>query len=120
MHTLGDIDHQVGASGVGTEGPDLTGVRHIPAELVSEETGTELVIVTGVDLAGLDRKGELLLDGESLDVETVVLVLRLRQSNDGGLSLDGLTVRDDGVGDLEGNTGVVLLEILLREIQDDV
>ena len=67
-----------------------------------------------IKLAGLDGERELLLDGQSLDVETVVLVLGLRQSNDRRLSLDGLTVTDDGVGDLEGNTSVVLLQILTR------
>ena len=112
LHTLGGIDEDVGASGVGAEAPDLTRVGDVPAELVSKKTSTELVIVTGVNLAGLNGERELLLDGQSLDVETVVLVLGLRQSNDRGLSLDGLTVTDDGVGDLEGNTGVVLLEIL--------
>lgn len=112
LHTLGDIDEQVGAGGVGTEAPNLPGVSDVPAELVSEETSTELVIVTSVDLAVLDGEGELLIDGHGLDVETVVLVLGLGQSDDGGLGLDGLTVRDDGVGDLERDTSVVLLEIL--------
>lgn len=41
-----------------------------------------------------------------------MLVLRLGQSDNGGLGLDRLTVRDDRVGDLERNTGVVLLQIL--------
>ena len=112
LHTLRDIDEQVRAGRVGTEAPNLTGVRDIPAELVRENASTSLEIVAGVDLAGLDGERELLLDGHGLDVETVVLVLRLRQGDHRGLGLDGLTVRDDGVGDLEGNTGVVLLEIL--------
>ena len=33
------------------------------------------------------------------------------------LACDGLTVRDDGVGDAEGNTGVILLEILQANLQ---
>lgn len=78
LNTLGDINEQVRAGGVGAEAPNLPGVSDVPAELVSEDTGTELVIVTGVDLAGLDGEGELLFDGHSLDVETVVLILGLR------------------------------------------
>ena len=41
-----------------------------------------------------------------------MFVLGLGQGNDGGLGLDGLTVTDDGVRNLEGNTSVVFLEIL--------
>ena len=112
LHTLRDIDEHVGAGRVGAEAPDLPGIGDVPAELVRERARTELVIVTGADLAGLDGLRELRLDGHGLDEETVVLVLGLGQRNDGRLSLDGLTVTDDGVGDLEGNTSVVLLEIL--------
>ena len=116
LNTLSDINEQVGAGGVGTEAPNLPGVSDVPAELVSEETSTELVIVTSVDLAVLDGEGELLIDGHGLDVETVVLVLGLGQSDDGGLGLDGLTVSDNGVRNLEGDTSVVLLEILRRAV----
>jgi hypothetical protein len=41
-----------------------------------------------------------------------VLVLRLRQGDDGGLGLDSLTVPDNGIGLLERDTGMVFLEIL--------
>lgn len=112
LNSLGDIDQQVGASGVGAETPDLPGIGDIPAVLVSEETGTDLEIVTGADDAVLDGLGEFLLDGESLGEYTVVLVLGLGEGDDARLSLDGLTVGNDRVGNLEGNTGVVVLEIL--------
>ena len=115
LHTLGDIDQHVRAGGVGTETPDLPGIGDVPAVLVGEDTRADLVILAGVDLAGLDGHGKLLVDGHGLDVETVMLVLRLRKSDNRRLSLDGLTVTDDGVGDLEGNTSVVLLEILNRQ-----
>ncbi len=114
LDTLRDIDQDVGTSGVGTEAPDLTSVGDVPAELVGEDTRTDLVIVTSVDLAGLDGLSELLVDRLSLGVETIVLVLRLREGDDRRLSTDRLTVADDGVGDLEGDTSVVLLEILHR------
>jgi hypothetical protein len=46
-----------------------------------------------------------------------VLVGRLGQSSHGRESSDGLTVRDNGVGDTERDTGVVLLEILKTDLQ---
>lgn len=112
LNTLCDIDEQVGASGIGAETPDLTSIGDIPAELVRKKAGAQLVIVTSADLAGLDGECELLLDGHGLNVDTVVLVLRLGERNDRGLGLDGLTVRNDGVGNLQWDTSVVLLEIL--------
>ena len=112
LHTLRDIDEHVRASGVRTEAPDLAGIGDVPAELVGEDARADLVIVAGVDLAGLDRLREGLVDGQGLRVETVVLVLRLRKRDNGRLGLDGLAETDDGVRNLEGNTGVVLLEIL--------
>ena len=75
LHTLGGIHEDVGASGVRTEAPDLTRVGDVPAELVGEDSRADLVIVTRVDLAALDRLGERLVDGLSLRVQTVVLVL---------------------------------------------
>ena len=112
LHTLRDIDEHVRASGVRTEAPDLAGIGDVPAELVGEDARADLVIVAGVDLAGLDRLREGLVDGQGLRVETVVLVLRLGERDDGRLRLDGLTVANDRVRNLEGDTSVVLLEIL--------
>ncbi|KAK1256398.1 hypothetical protein MKX07_008657 [Trichoderma sp. CBMAI-0711] len=114
---LGLVDEQVGTSAVGAEGPDLSGVGDIPAEVVSEDTGTSLEIVTGGDLAALDGVGELLVHGLSNHVETVVLVGGLGQGSDAGLGLDGLTVLDDRVGDDQGDTGVVVLEVVQANLE---
>jgi hypothetical protein len=114
---LGLVNEQVGTVGVGTEAPNLTGIGDVPAVLVSEDTGTSLEIVTRADLAGLDGEGDLLVKGLSSDVETVVLVGRLGQSSDARSAADGLTVLDNGVGDTERNTSVVLLEILQANLQ---
>ncbi|TKW57868.1 hypothetical protein CTA1_8343 [Colletotrichum tanaceti] len=114
---LGLVDEQVGASGVGAEGPDLTGVGDVPAEVIGQNAGTSLEVITGADLAGLDLLGELLVNGLSDHVDTVVLVGRLRQSSDAGLADNGLTVLDDGVGDDEGNTGVVVHQIVQANLQ---
>lgn len=62
LHTLGDIDQDVGASCVGTKTPDLTGVGNVPAELVGEDARADFVIVAGVDFARLDGQRELLVD----------------------------------------------------------
>jgi hypothetical protein len=114
---LGLVNEQVGTVGVGTEAPNLTGIGDVPAVLVSEDTGTSLEIVTRADLAGLDGEGDLLVKGLSSDVETVVLVGRLGQSSDARSAADGLTVLDNGVGDTERNTSVVLLKILQANLQ---
>ena len=114
---LGLVDKQVGTGGVGTEAPNLTGIGDIPAVLVGKDTGTSLEVVTGTDLTRLNGQGDLLVKGLSSDVETVVLVGRLGQSSHARCATNGLTVLDDGVGNTEGNTSVVLLEILQANLQ---
>ncbi|KAI6748621.1 hypothetical protein HG530_015394 [Fusarium avenaceum] len=117
LDSLGLVDQQVSTSAVRTEGPDLSGVGDIPAEVVGKDTGTSLEIVTGADLATLDGKSKLLLNGLSNHVQTVVLVGGLGQSSDAGLGSNGLTVLNDGVGDDQGNTGVILLKILEANLE---
>jgi hypothetical protein len=114
---LGLVNQQVGTSAIRTEGPDLTGVSDIPAEVVSEDTGTGLEIVTGGNLASLDRKREFLLNRLSNHVQTVVLVGGLGKSSNARLALDSLTVLDDGVGDDQRDTGVVFLKILQANLE---
>ncbi len=83
---LGLVNEQVGAVGVGTESPDLAGIGDIPAEVVGQETGAGLEIVTGADPARLDLLGKLLVQGLGNHVQTVVLVGRLGQSSDARLA----------------------------------
>lgn len=80
--------------------------------LVSHEPSTSLEIVTGTDLAVLNGEGEFFIEGLGLEIQTVMLVLGLGQGDDGGLGLDGLTVTNDGVRNLEGNASMIFLEIL--------
>ena len=117
LNSLGLVNQQVGTGGVGTEAPNLTGIGNVPAVLVSHETGTKLEVVTGADLASLNGEGDLLVHGLGSEVQTVVLVGGLGQGSHAGLSSDGLTVRHNGVGDTEGNTGVVLLKILKTDLK---
>jgi len=117
LNSLGLVNQQVGTGGVGTEAPNLTGISDIPAVVVSENTGTSLEVVLGADLARLNGEGDLLIHGLSSEVQTVVLVGRLGQGSHARLGSDGLTVGDDGVGNAERNTSVVLLEILKTDLQ---
>ena len=112
LHTLGDVDQQIGTGSIGTETPDLPGIGNVPSELVGHDPGTSLEIVTGADFAVLDSEGEFLFDGLGLEIQTVMLVLRLGQCSYGGLGLNGLTVADDGVRNLEGDASVVFLKVL--------
>jgi hypothetical protein len=117
LNSLGLVNEQVGAIAIRTESPDLTGISDIPVVVVGKDTGTGLEIVTSADLARLNGERKLLLNGLSNHVQTVVLVGRLGQSSDAGLPRDGLTVLDDGVGDGERDTSVVLLKILQANLE---
>lgn len=117
LNSLGLVNQQVGTGTIRTESPDLTGISDIPTEVIGQDTGTSLEIITGRDLAALNGQRKLLINGLSNHVQTVVLVGGLGQSRHAGLALDGLTVLDDGVRDVERNTGVVLLEILQANLK---
>lgn len=117
LDSLSLVDQQVGTAAVRTEAPDLTGIGDIPAVLVGQDTGTSLEIVTWVDLAALDGLANLLIQLVGSNVQTVVLVGRLGQGGHARVAGDSLTVRDDGVGDTERNTSVVLLEILQANLK---
>ena len=77
LNTFRDIDKQVRASCFGTETPDLTSIGYIPTELIGEQTGTNLEIITRVDLAIFNGSRKFLVKRLGLDVKTIVLVLRL-------------------------------------------
>jgi hypothetical protein len=117
LHTLGNINHQVRTGGIGAETPDLASIGHVPAVLVSENTSASLEIVARVDLAVLDRLAELIFQWQSLRIQTIVLVLRLGESDNGRFCLDSLAVPDDGIGLLKRDASVVFLEILYPELR---
>lgn len=117
LDSLGLINQQVGAVGVGAEAPDLAGIGDVPAIFVGEDTGADLDIVTGTNLAGLNGIGDLAVKRLSNDVDSVVLVGRLGEGGHAGSASNGLAVRDDGGRNAEGNSGVVLLEILETNLE---
>jgi hypothetical protein len=76
LHTLRDIDHQVGTSRIGSEGPDLPGIGDIPTIIVCKYTGAGLKIIARADLASLNCLGQFFVERQRLHVDTIVLVLR--------------------------------------------
>jgi hypothetical protein len=112
LDSLGNIDEDVGASGFGAETPDLSGVGGVPSVFFGEDASAGLRIILGAYGSGLDGYLQLGTHGYGLHVETVVLVWGFGKTHDFRLFDDSLTERHDGVGGPEGDTSVVLLEIL--------
>merc|ERR1711935_419254 len=117
LDSLGDVNDHVGSVLVGSEGPDLTGVVDVPLVLLRQVATTGLWLVTWRDILVLDLVSKTFWEGLGLHVQTVVLVGRLGQAHDGRLLGDGLAVRHNGVGLDDGDTGVVLLQILQADLQ---
>jgi hypothetical protein len=111
------VNNQVRTGTIRTKTPDLTGIRKIPTELVGHETGTGLEIITRVDLARLNGLRGLLVKGLGLDIDTVMLVGGLGEGNHRRLTLDGLTVSNNGRRDLKRNTSVIVLKILQANLE---
>jgi hypothetical protein len=116
LNTLGGISEQVRTGSVGTESPNPSGIGNIPSVGVGEVSSSEFGVISGSDLSSLDILGKLLGKGLGSDEKPVVLVLGLGKSDHGRLGGDGLSVTDDGVGLSEGNTGVVILEIVQTDL----
>ena len=117
VDSLGGVNEQVGSGALGTEGPDLTSLRDVPAELVGELAALDLGIGSGLDVTVVDGETELGTKRLGLEEETVVLVGGLGKAGLGGLGLAGLTEGDDGVGDLDLGTHEVVLEILEANLE---
>ena len=77
LNALGNVDEQVGASGVRAKTPDLSGIRGVPSVVISQSPTPYFEIVAGTDLAVLDSHGEFLINRLGLEVQTVMFVLRL-------------------------------------------
>jgi len=78
---LGNIDKQVSASGLRAKAPDLLGFVGVPSEFVCENLVADLDILLGGDLVGFDSVGELVGEGKSSAVDSVVLVRGLGEAN---------------------------------------
>jgi len=117
LDSLGHIDKDVGTLVLRTEAPDLTSISDIPAVVISHVTSTDLGILVDVELAALDVSSALLGERLSLHEETVVLVGRLGETHDAALGSDSLTEGNDGLGDLELGSAVLVTEILKADLK---
>ncbi|KAH3663650.1 hypothetical protein OGAPHI_005051 [Ogataea philodendri] len=117
LNSLGLVNDNVRSVTVWTETPDLSGVGDIPTVLVSHQSGSLLEVVSGVNLSALNSTADLVVQWLGLQVDSVVLVWRLGQSDDSGLSLNGLSVRNNWRRDSQWNTGVVVLQVTQTNLQ---
>ncbi|TNN59006.1 hypothetical protein EYF80_030744 [Liparis tanakae] len=77
LHSLGNIHQEVGASSIGSEAPDLSGLTDVPLKLLSKVTGTGLDVLTLANITLLNVFCQTIGEGTSLHEQTVVLVGRL-------------------------------------------
>lgn len=117
LNTLGAVDEQVGASALGAEAPDLSGLGHVILVLLAQVSGSDLKVLTRVDLVLVDIIGQTVRHGASLHEQTVVLVRRLGQAHLGRLVDDCLTIGYDWVAHLDRDTSVILFQILQADLQ---
>ena len=112
LNPLCGVDEKIGASGVWPKTRDLPRIGLVPAELVSEDTGSSLEIITGVDLVALDGERELVLHRYSPGKDTTVFVGGLGERSHRGLNRNSLAVTDEWVGRSDTHTSVLFLEAL--------
>jgi hypothetical protein len=101
LDSLGGVVENVGAGGIGTEGPDLSGLIGVPFVLLGEDLGSDFGVVLGADGSIVDFGRKLFLHGSGAHVETVVLVGGFREASLGRFGLNSFTIRNDGVGGSE-------------------
>jgi hypothetical protein len=94
---LGGVDEQVGTSGLGAEAPNLLGIIGVPFVIVGHDFVADLDILLGGNLLIFDGLSELITEGASLHVDTVMLVSRLGKALLVGKLSDGFLVGDNGV-----------------------
>merc|ERR1719327_118635 len=82
LHTLGNIDNDVGASALWAEAPDLTGITDLPVVVVSEVASALLHLLLGRDLLVINVVGEAIGERHGLHEQTVVLVGGLGEAHD--------------------------------------
>jgi len=113
---LGDIDHHVGTSSLGSETPNLKCIIGVPFMLVSEESSTDLGILLGGNLLILNILGEFITERLGFHEESVMLVGRFGEVKLAGLISNSLSVGDDGVTLLDGALGKFFLKILKADL----
>ena len=117
LNSLSLVNNNVRTSTVWTETPDLSGVSDVPAVLVSQNSSSGLEVIRWVDNTRLNVLRDILVQRLSLNVDSVMLVRRLRQSNHGRLGLNSLSVRDNWSGLSQWNGSVVVLQVVQTNLQ---
>lgn len=89
LHTLGGVNEEVGTGAVGAlfgrhvrhmrgkmasvayETPNLTGVTDVPSEVISQQTSSDLGIISRTNLAAFNKLGNFFVHRLSLDPKTI-------------------------------------------------
>lgn len=116
MHSLGNINHHVGALVVRSETPNLGSLLLVPSELVSKTLSSDLDILSGGNFSVLDEEGEFFVEGATGSVDSVVFVLRLSHRGLTAFFSHSFLVGNDGVGSDDLALSVVLLQIVKADL----
>ena len=116
LHTLGDVGEDTGA-GVRPKASDLVGFCHILLILLGQIADLLLEFLADGHFALVDVLGQAIREGPHLHVQLVVPILGLGQAEHTRLLTDRLPVGHHGVGFLDGNARVVLLQVLRTDLQ---
>mmetsp|Transcript_17466 Transcript_17466/g.43566 ORF Transcript_17466/g.43566 Transcript_17466/m.43566 type:complete len:571 (-) Transcript_17466:874-2586(-) len=117
VDSLGGINVSVRSVLVRSESPDLSGLSDIPAEIISELASQSLAISLRIDLTIFNGVTKLSRHGFGFEENTVVLVGRLSKTGKARLALNGFTVRNNGIRDLDLSSHEIVLEILQTNFQ---
>mmetsp|Transcript_12160 Transcript_12160/g.21985 ORF Transcript_12160/g.21985 Transcript_12160/m.21985 type:complete len:221 (-) Transcript_12160:1727-2389(-) len=117
VNTLCGVNEKVGASSVRSKGPNLTGLRNIPSELIRKLTSLGLGLSTCKDLTIINGGTKLGTKSFSLNKETIVLVGRLGKTGLVRLAITGLTEGHNGIRDLDLSSHEILLKILETDLK---
>ena len=112
LNLFGDINDDVGASGIWTEAPDLLGIIRIPLIIILKDSGSFSLLLLGGNLVIFNGLSELITERRSGTEDSVMLVGRLGETDLGGLLSDSLLVGNDWVTLLDWALSVLLFEIL--------
>ncbi len=77
---FGNINEQVGTSGLRTEAPNLLCIIGVPLVFVLENLVSDLDVLFGGNFLAFNGVGKVVTEGESLTENSVVLVGRLGQA----------------------------------------
>mmetsp|Transcript_43120 Transcript_43120/g.107915 ORF Transcript_43120/g.107915 Transcript_43120/m.107915 type:complete len:423 (-) Transcript_43120:1309-2577(-) len=116
----GVIHEDVGAVGLGAEGPDAACGKNVPVVLLLEEGGLALAVPRRADQPCLDILSKPLLQRFTDESDLVPLVGRLRKALEGRCLDDCLAKGDRGVRRLDLNLRVHLAEVVHDAVEEEL